>query len=578
MAGTWHGLTHQPAFNTSTMILLTDGRVMVQEEATQHWHALKPDSSGSYLNGTWQSLADMSIWRRYYASGTLKDGRVIICGGEQSGGGEDTTRCEIYDPVTDTWSTIPSPPGWSMVGDAACCVLPDGRLMIGALTTTQCAIYDPNANSWSAAANKAVRSNEESWVLLPDGTMVTVQCFAPYHAEKYIISSNVWKNEGTPPVTLVNPNMSEIGPAVLLYNGKVIYFGAQDSGGHGKTAIYTPPSTPGGTGTWAAGPDIPQIGGQAMVCNDCPATLLPNGKVLITTANYLSDSWGSPVNFFEYDPVTNTISASPNPPNNNTFPYAGDPGLYWSRLMLLPTGEVLFSASSGNIQLYVPDGAPQDSWRPHIDTATVHSSFFFPQYFNVTGTQVNGLSQANMYGDDCTPSTNYPIAQLIHQNTGNVYYQRTYDFSTMGVATGSAVQSFKVSALGLPQGSYDLTIIANGISSNVVTVGVHLILPKEILDVRYKREIEITTKEIAEGDPWDRFQWIGDPEIVELRSQVRSLQNSVIRLNSMIKTSELPVVGKVAKDKEVKEGKEQEKEKEAKTNGRHARSSSKQEA
>jgi hypothetical protein len=34
MTGTWQGLANQPPFNTSTMILLTDGRVMVQEEAT----------------------------------------------------------------------------------------------------------------------------------------------------------------------------------------------------------------------------------------------------------------------------------------------------------------------------------------------------------------------------------------------------------------------------------------------------------------------------------------------------------------------------------------------------------------
>jgi hypothetical protein len=551
MAGTWHGLANQPAFNTSTMILLTDGRVMVQEEATQHWHALQPDSTGSYLNGTWQSLADMSIWRRYYASGTLKDGRVVICGGEQTGAGGDTTRGEIYDPVADSWSPIPAPTGWSTVGDAACCILPDGRLMIGALTTTQCAIYDPVTNSWSAAANTALRTNEESWVLLPDGTIVTVQCFSPYQAEKYIISSNVWKSEGTPPVTLVNPNMNEIGPAVLLYSGKVIFFGAESSSGHGKTAIYTPPLTPGGTGTWVAGPDIPQIAGTAMVCNDCPCTLMPNGKVLVTTANYLSTSWGSPVNFFEYDPVTNSMYAVPNPSNNNSFPYTNNPGLYWSRMMLLPSGEVMFSASSTNVQVYIPDGAPQDSWRPHIDTINAHYDAFLPDYFTVTGTQVNGLSQANMYGDDCTPSTNYPIARLTDHATGNVYYQRTYDFSTMAVATGSAIQSFRFSALGLPSGNFDLTIIANGISSNVVTVGVQIRL-KNILDVRYKRELEITNKEVAEGDPWDKLQWIGDPEIVELKSQVRSLQNSVKRLTSMIKTSELPGVGKEVKEKEIK--------------------------
>ena len=77
MAGNWQALVSQPPFNTSTMILLTDGRVMVQEEATPHWHALTPDQTGSYLTGTWSPLADMSIWRRYYASGTLRDLSLI---------------------------------------------------------------------------------------------------------------------------------------------------------------------------------------------------------------------------------------------------------------------------------------------------------------------------------------------------------------------------------------------------------------------------------------------------------------------------------------------------------------------
>jgi hypothetical protein len=140
MAGTWQGLVNQPSFHTSTMILLTDGRVMVQEEATPHWYALTPDSYGSYVNGTWSSLADMSFWRRYYASGVLKDGRVIIIGGEQSGDVGDTNKGEIYDPVSDSWTSIPSPPGWSQVGDASCCVLPDGRFMIGALVSPSCII------------------------------------------------------------------------------------------------------------------------------------------------------------------------------------------------------------------------------------------------------------------------------------------------------------------------------------------------------------------------------------------------------------------------------------------------------
>jgi hypothetical protein len=463
MAGTWHGLDNQPGFRTSTMLLLTDGRVMVQEEATEHWHALSPDSSGSYVNGTWSQLADMSFWRRYYASAVTRDGRVVVIGGEQSGAGGDTNRGEIYNPVSDSWSAIPPPPGWAEVGDAASCLFPDGRLMIGALADPQCAIYDPAADAWLPAASKAVRSNEETWVLLPDESILTVQCWNRYRSERYSTSSNVWKDEGKPPVTLVDPAMHEIGPAMLLYNGNVIFFGAANSGGRGRTAIYTPPTTSGGTGTWAAGPDIPQIRNTPIVCNDCPASLLPNGKVLFVAAPYRQGNWGAPIYFFEYDPFTNAIAQAPTPPDNNEQ-------LYWSRLILLPTGQVLFGPSIKELQCYTPDGGPHEAWRPSISEVVADCGASGLDFYAVRGTQLNGLSQANIYGDDCYAATNYPLARLRSTVTGGVYYCRTYEFSTMGVATGASVESFRFDPATLPYGDYELCVVANGISSHCVSL------------------------------------------------------------------------------------------------------------
>ena len=137
MAGTWKSLKTQPSFTASTMILLTDGRVMVQEFVSTHWHALTPDSSGSYRKGSWSTLADMSVYREFYVSGVLKDGRVFVCGGEYAGDFGDSNSGEIYDPVTDTWTPITTAP-WSRVGDAPSCVLPDGRVLIGALSSGDC--------------------------------------------------------------------------------------------------------------------------------------------------------------------------------------------------------------------------------------------------------------------------------------------------------------------------------------------------------------------------------------------------------------------------------------------------------
>ena len=84
LPGTWTKLTNNPGFNASTMLLLLDGTVMCQQEGGLNWKKLTPDSSGSYLNGTWSDLAPMHWTRRYYASAVLKDGRVFVSGGEYS--------------------------------------------------------------------------------------------------------------------------------------------------------------------------------------------------------------------------------------------------------------------------------------------------------------------------------------------------------------------------------------------------------------------------------------------------------------------------------------------------------------
>ena len=68
----------------------------------------------------------------YYSAGILRDGRVIYSGGEYD---EFTMTfletSEIYDPVANTWTLIPAPPGWTAIGDSPGCVLPDGRWFVG---------------------------------------------------------------------------------------------------------------------------------------------------------------------------------------------------------------------------------------------------------------------------------------------------------------------------------------------------------------------------------------------------------------------------------------------------------------
>src|ERR1700736_5345179 len=59
----------------------------------------------------------MANSRRFYASAVLADGRALVAGGEYSDAGGDTDKAEIYNPVTNTWTSIGNP-GWGVIGDA----------------------------------------------------------------------------------------------------------------------------------------------------------------------------------------------------------------------------------------------------------------------------------------------------------------------------------------------------------------------------------------------------------------------------------------------------------------------------
>jgi hypothetical protein len=462
----WTPLTNQPAFQAGTMLLLTDGAVLCQDEGpsnggTANWWKLTPDAFGSYVNGGWSKLASGPNAPLYYASAVLRDGRVFVAGGEYNAGASvDLLAAEIYDPVADTWTTLATPPGWTNIGDAPCCVLPDGRLLLGAIKTKETAIYDPQTNSWTAAPNKDDVSEEETWTLLPDHTVLVAECTSHPKAEKYVPSTNQWVSAGSVPAAadLVQSSAAssdEIGPAILLPDGRVFAVGAS-----GHTALYTPPHVPTHPGHWHAGPDFPKSGGKLMQAFDAPAVLLPDGKVLCIAGPQEASGWAGPCNFFEYDGTD--LDPAPNPPTANV-------DTWQTRLLLLPTGEVLFSNGSSNIQVYQPNGHPHHTWRPDITSCPTHLQ---PGHsYKLHGRKLNGLSQANSYGDDAAMATNYPLVRIHNRNTGHVFFCRTHSHSTMAVATGMAIHSthFDVPA-GIELGAAELCVIANGIPSECVRV------------------------------------------------------------------------------------------------------------
>ena len=131
------------------------------------------------------------------------------------------------------------------------------------------------------------------------------------------------------------------------------------------SALYTMPPNPGDQGTWAAGPNPPQVNGKDQGADDAPGCLMPNGHVLLALGPVNGSDFLAPTYFFEFDGTS--IVRVADPPNSSGFPFQG-------RMMLVPTGQLLFAADTASIYVYTPDGGPDPAWKPVITTVPTSTS------------------------------------------------------------------------------------------------------------------------------------------------------------------------------------------------------------
>jgi hypothetical protein len=454
---TWHPLAHQPSFQADVALQLTDGTVIVHQLLARPWWKLTPDSQGSYVNGTWSQIASLpsGYGPLYFASAVLPDGRVVVNGGEYNitNAQAETNKGAIYDPVANTWTSLAPPAAWSSIGDATSVVLTNGKYMIGSCCTNDAAILNPVTLTWTIVGQSKTDPNaEEGWTLLPDGSVLNPQVVGAPATERYVPKTSTWVSAGNTPVSLVNFSAEEIGPSVLRPNRTVFAMGAT-----GHNAVYTI-GTNGQPGSWAAGPDFPVIAGYGQLdVADGPAALLPNGNVLVGASPGV---YKKPTYFFEFD-GTHLIPEPSTPNSVNNPSYAG-------RMLVLPTGQILYTDGSTDVEVYNPIGGPHPAWLPVITSAP--AAVTHGQSYVVSGTLLNGVSQGAMYGDDAQSATNYPLVRITNHATGHVFYCRTHDHSSMAVASKSTASTHFDVPAGIETGAGTLQVVASGLASAPVSV------------------------------------------------------------------------------------------------------------
>lgn len=454
---TWTAVaTSAPDSSGSLMLLLSDGSVLCKttngggDRVGNMWNKLTPNSNGSYINGTWSRVAPMKDTRLYFSSQVLKNGKVYVAGGEYGSGMYDE---ELYDPVTNSWTQLPGTNNY--FGDACSVMLDDGKVMQAALTSfNKVIVYNPSTNTFTNGPNTLAGHNESTWIKLPDNSVLFVD-IGSTSSERYIPSLNQWVTDASTPSNLYDPYGFETGPAFLLPDGRAMFLGSL-----GNTAFYTP-SGNNSPGSWTSGPTIPANNGAP----DVAGSMLPDGKIIFSAGPKpvaTGSVFLSPTYYYEFDYLSNSFASLPAPGGGTSILDTAFNGT----MLNLPDGNVMLSRQyKKDYYIYKPNGTPLAAGKPTITAVTQKPC---TNTFTLTGLLFNGICEGSCYGDDWQMNTNFPIVRLT--SGANVYYARTYNWNHTGVMTGALPDTtlFDLPP-GLPNGTYSLSVIANGNASNPIT-------------------------------------------------------------------------------------------------------------
>jgi hypothetical protein len=283
--GTWSSAssTTVPHANHTTT-LLADGRVLVlgggfpgYPPVTTLEAAIAAGLGGEIYDpttGRWSPTSrGTGICKCAFTATLLASGRVLVVG----------YGARLYDPALDRWS----PAGDMAIirGGHVAVPLKDGRVLVAGGNTQippydpPVEIYEPSSNSWSTAAHMdpdLARSPSDTFraVLLRDSRVFFLNGYTA-RAAIFNPTARTWSGAAAPMRGLYSDYSIRAGyrnfSATLLSTGRVLVAGGSlDSGGSVRPEIYDP-----ATNRWSfAAPMTHNRMGHT-------ATLLPNGLVLV---------------------------------------------------------------------------------------------------------------------------------------------------------------------------------------------------------------------------------------------------------------------------------------------------------
>jgi hypothetical protein len=344
------------------------------DDATEHYAApglqstSLSDAQGcdphAGLPAHWHAAAPMPAARQRHSALLLPDGKVLV------GGGSGSTSAFLYNPATDTWTTsAPLPLNTFQTRTA---LLPDGRVLF----SPGGVVYDPSTDTSTSVPltpGEAVQGwpfDGATLTTLPSGLALRTGGSDEDHDLKeavlYDPATNTWSSAGTMSAT------RHLHTATLLADGRVLVVGGYTLEGDyqlpaGRTSvdIYDPTA---GTWTAAAPTNMPRM--------QHTATLLPSGRVLViggggaVYTDFQSDDDGD-----HWVTIPANVTAEVYDPGNGTWTSTAPPSLAYgpgSAAAQMHQGRVMAIGFYG-AEIYEE---ASDSWSPIEEPTDTQRSFF----------------------------------------------------------------------------------------------------------------------------------------------------------------------------------------------------------
>jgi hypothetical protein len=255
-------------------VRLGDGRVLVAG-GTGYIGSVASAEAWSPEDGLWRLVGAMSVGRTEFAGAVLHDGRVLVTGGQTNAAPKFLDTSEIFDPATNTWS--PAAPMRHTRFYHTLSVLADGRVLAiggfgeagpnGYPVLTSCELFDPVSKTWSDAASSLLPHGLHVAVTLANGRVLVAggegASGTTTAAEVYDPATDTWTATGPLPAP------KGYSSAVLLASGHVLV-GGGDAPFNDPTSVEYDPET----NAWG---DVRSMERHRVFCT---VTLLDDGRVL----------------------------------------------------------------------------------------------------------------------------------------------------------------------------------------------------------------------------------------------------------------------------------------------------------